>query len=73
MNDGWFEIKRAGFENRVSVKTAIMMYTTIYGLNPRYMKSMLSSCTQRHDHDTRSSTSMNLVVPMNLVRIDGVY
>ena len=40
------QLKWLPFENSVSFKTAIMKYTTIYGLNPIYMKSMLSFCTQ---------------------------
>ena len=64
------QLKWLPFENRVSFKTAVMMYKTIHGLNPRYMKSMLSFCTQRHDHHTRTSTSMNLVAPP--VRIDAL-
>ena len=44
--DLYRQLKWLPFENRVSFKTAIMMYKTIYGLNPRYMKSMLSFCTQ---------------------------
>ena len=56
-------LKWLPFINRVQFNTAILMYKSVNGQSPMYLKNMFQFCSDQHSHLTRSITSLNLVPP----------
>ena len=56
-------LKWLPFLNRVQFNTAILMYKSVNGQSPIYLKNMFQFCSDQHGHLTRSNTSHNLVPP----------
>ena len=56
-------LKWLPFLNRVQFNTAILMYKSVNGQSPIYLKNMFQFCSDQRGHLTRSNTSHNLVPP----------
>ena len=56
-------VKWLPFLNRIQFDTAILMYISVNGQSPIYLKNMFQLCSDQHGHLTRSNTSHNLVTP----------
>ena len=56
-------LKWLPFISRVEFNTAILMYKSVNGQSPMYLKNMFQFCSDRHSHISRSITSLNLVPP----------
>ena len=62
-------LKWLPFINRVQFNTAILMYKSVNGQSPMYLKNMFQFCSDQHSHLTRSIPSLNLVPPSNKIQL----